>query len=162
MPAKSPIPSSEFTLYKLTDPNSAWGYEYVAANETRAYYISFSSTHLSVEESNSELEEFLDTDYVNTRKKIHFPINDIRDIIVDCYSCEEFSLIAYRENGEIDKLIVVLGRFETYREHEFEFDSKEIADGRRKLLFENDSGEFDSALRIRDILTPLFDSVGPD
>ena len=162
MTAKNPAPSSEFTLYKLTDPDSAWGHEYVAANENRACCISFSPDHLSVDEGDSELRQYLDTDYVSTGEKIHFPIDDIRDIIVDCYSCEEFSLIAHRKAGEINSLTIVLGRFETYREYEFQFISKEIAYGRGKFLFADDNGEIASAIRIKDILTPLFDSAGPD
>ncbi len=165
MTMKNPALSPEFTLYKLTDPDSAWGYEYVAANENRACCISFSPGHLCVDEGDSEPGMYLDTDYISTGEKISFPINDIRDIIVDCYSCEEFSLTAYREAGEIDKLTIVLGRFETYREHEFEFDGKEVVNRRE---FDSDGkavadGRSDflivCASRIRDILTPLFDSV---
>ncbi len=162
MTVKNPAPSSEFTLYKLTDPDSALGHEYVAANEKQACCISFSSDHLSVDEDDSELRQYLDTDYVSTGEKIHFPINDIRNIIVDCYSCEEFSLIARRKAGKINSLTIVLGRFETYREHDFQFIGKEIAYGSGKFFFADDNGEIASVMRIRDILTPLFDSAGPD
>ena len=162
MAVKNPALSSEFMLYRLTDPDSAWGHEYVAVNEKQGCCISLSSDCLSVDEGDSELREYLETDYVSTGEKIHFPINDIRDIIVDRYSCEEFSLIAHRNAGEINSLTIVLGRFETYREHDFQFIGKEIAYGSGKFFFADDNGEIASVMRIRDILTPLFDSAGPD
>jgi len=153
--------SCEFPVFRLINPDGVLGYEIVAANDNRAYCLLVSSSHVVLQEGSWESSIALNIDYEKTGQKLHFPMDEVYEIVSTRYFWDRFSLTYRRDTGKSDSLTVVLGESDTHHEIDYFFLGRTQAKGNRDVLLTRDSAEANDVLQLRNILSSFLESVIP-
>ena len=154
-------PSCDFELFRLVNPSSVWGYEFVAVNPDRSWILNLSPGHVSVEEVNRESNSYVNQDYAATGKKMHFPIGEIRGVVSRTFFESDFTL-TYHKGGDRPASLDVVFVGDQYYELEYFFRDEGILKGAAGGFLTRDSDESKAVARFRVILSGLMGSTFPE
>jgi hypothetical protein len=123
---KSDEKSNTFSLYKLDDEDSVWGFPYLAINRDTRKIVNISDDFLVIEDLYDEINLYIISDYSNTGEVVKFDYERIQKIMNEKFG--GFSFSATFRRGE--SLELCLFQNKLYQEIEIrkecEGDKKEI------------------------------------
>jgi len=130
--------NDRFTIYRLVNSGSEYGYEYIALNETRNFSISISERLLCIDSIYSEIFRLLNCDYEKTHMQIDFPLNELSSFIKNQLFEEDYSLIAnWDEKNQVERIDLTFNTGNKCYEINFSLTSGQLtktADGYEKII----------------------------
>jgi hypothetical protein len=116
---KAPITNNNFCLYKLTNSESVCGFDFLATDKERDYYLEISEDIVSIQKVYWEVNQWINQDYTETGISLNFPLTELVDIISKVFFEEDFSIIGYKDKGGFNSLVISFNESDRYYEIEF-------------------------------------------
>lgn len=144
--AKS-LSNNDFSVYKLINPASVCGYEYLTLNDSQQVYISLSDDHFSIDSFYWEVSKWLNCDYKKTKDSFTFDFNElVRFVNIQLFE-RDFSLTVYTDKSNlVNSLVFTFNKADKYYELDYSFFMKRLiktADGFRTEIDLADSTDVD-------------------
>ena len=116
-----------FCLYKLVNPVSVSGYEYIAVDQNRKFCINISSDLVSIHQVDWEVIRWIHCDYEVTGQHINFPLIELAQLIKTTFRETDFTLVAYlNQRIEIESVVLSFNSDHKYYEIEYKVNGKQL------------------------------------